>query len=42
MLEEMLNDRMSFRRFCGLSLNSNIPDETTIFGFRGALKVIGS
>ena len=38
MLEEMLYDRMSFRRFCGLSLNSKIPDETTICRFRGALK----
>lgn len=37
MLEEMLYDRISFRRFCGLSLNSNIPDETTICRFRGAL-----
>lgn len=38
MLEEMLYDRMSFRRFCGLSLSSKIPDETTICRFRGALK----
>jgi len=38
MLEEMLYDRLSFRRFCGLSLNSNIPDETTICRFRSALK----
>lgn len=38
MLEEMLYDRMSFRRFCNLSLNSKIPDETTICRFRGALK----
>lgn len=38
MLEEMLYDRLSFRRFCGLSLNSKIPDETTICRFRGALK----
>lgn len=36
-LEEMLYDRISFRRFCGLSLNSKIPDETTICRFRGAL-----
>lgn len=38
MLEDMLYDRMSFRRFCGLSLNSKIPDETTICRFRGTLK----
>ena len=37
MLEEMLYDRLSFRRFCGLSLSSKIPDETTICRFRGAL-----
>lgn len=36
-LEEMLYDRISFRRFCGLSLNSKIPDETTICRFRSAL-----
>ena len=36
-LEEMLYDRISFRRFCGLSLKSKIPDETTICRFRGAL-----
>ena len=38
MLEEMLYDRLSCRRFCGLSLNSTIPDETTICRFRSALK----
>lgn len=36
-LEEMLYDRLSFRRFCGLSLNAKIPDETTICRFRSAL-----
>lgn len=36
-LEEMLYDRISFRRFCGLALNSKIPDETTICRFRAAL-----
>jgi len=36
-LEEMLYDRISFRRFCGLSLNDKIPDETTICRFRQAL-----
>lgn len=36
-LEEMLYDRISFRRFCGLSLNSKIPDETTICRFRSSL-----
>lgn len=36
-LEDMLYDRISFRRFCGLSLNSKIPDETTICRFRQAL-----
>ena len=36
-LEEMLYDRLSFRRFCGLSLTDKIPDETTICRFRAAL-----
>lgn len=37
MLEEMLYDRLSFRRFCGLSVSARIPDETTICRFRNAL-----
>ena len=37
-MEEMLYDRLSFRRFCGFSLSSRIPDETTICRFRGTLK----
>lgn len=37
LMEEMLYDRFSFRRFCGLSLTSKIPDETTLCRFRGAL-----
>lgn len=36
--EEMLYDRLSFRRFCGLKLDGKIPDETTLCRFRGALK----
>lgn len=36
-LEEMLLDRLSFRRFVGLSLNDAVPDETTICNFRNAL-----
>lgn len=36
-MEEMLYDRLSFRRFCGFSLKDNIPDETTLCRFRGAL-----
>ena len=37
-MEEMLYDRLSFRRFCDFSLNAKIPDETTICRFRGHLK----
>lgn len=38
LMEEMLYDRISFRDFCGLALSDNVPDETTICRFRGALK----
>ena len=33
-LEEMLLDRLSFRRFCGFSLDERTPDETTLCRFR--------
>lgn len=33
-LEEALLDRLSFRRFCGMSLEERTPDETTICRFR--------
>jgi transposase, IS5 family len=33
-LEAALLDRLSFRRFCGLSLDEATPDETTILRFR--------
>jgi IS5 family transposase len=36
-MEEMLYDRLSFRRFCGFSLSDKIPDETTLCRFRGVL-----
>lgn len=36
-MEEMLYDRISFRRFCGFSLTDKLPDETTICRFRNAL-----
>jgi IS5 family transposase len=36
-LEEALSDRVSFRRFCGLSLEAATPDETTLCRFRLAL-----
>ncbi len=35
-LEEALLDRLSFRRFCGLALESGTPDETTLCRFRSA------
>lgn len=36
-MEEMLYDRLSFRRFCGFHLEEVLPDETTICRFRGLL-----
>lgn len=36
-MEEMLYDRLSFRRFCGFGLTDKMPDETTLCRFRGAL-----
>jgi IS5 family transposase len=36
-LEEALADRLSFRRFVGLSLQDAVPDETTLCRFRGVL-----
>jgi IS5 family transposase len=41
MLEESLNDRVSFRRFCGFALDAATPDETTLCRFRNALKQAG-
>jgi IS5 family transposase len=40
-LEEMLRDRLSFRRFVGLSLDERTPDETTFVKFRGRLLARG-
>lgn len=37
-LEECLRDRLSFRRFVGLSLNDATPDETTFVRFRARLR----
>lgn len=37
-LEECLRDRLSFRRFVGLSLNDSTPDETTFVIFRRRLR----
>jgi IS5 family transposase len=36
-LEEALNDRLSFRRFAGLSLTDAVPDHSTLCRFRGQL-----
>jgi len=36
-LEEAVNDRLSFLRFTGFSLENSIPDETTICRFRNEL-----
>lgn len=40
-LEEQLRDRLSFRRFVGLSLNDATPDETTFVVFRKRLHATG-
>jgi IS5 family transposase len=37
-LEECLQDRLSFRRFVGLSLTDTTPDETTFVRFRARLR----
>lgn len=40
-LEEALGDRLSFRRFVGLSLTDAVPDHTTLCRFRNALVEAG-
>jgi IS5 family transposase len=40
-LEEALNDRVSFRRFLGLSLDMDAPDHTTLCRFRNRLVEAG-
>ena len=40
-LEEALLDRISFRRFCGFTLDDETPDETTFVRFRAALAEAG-
>jgi IS5 family transposase len=37
MTEEMIYDRLSFRRFLDIKVDDDIPDETTICNFRNAL-----
>ena len=37
MTEEMIHDRISFRKFLDIREDDNIPDETTICKFRGTL-----
>jgi IS5 family transposase len=41
MLEEMLLDRLSFRRFVDLTMNEKTPDETTFVTFRKRLRKHG-
>ncbi len=40
-LERALNDRLSFQRFLGLSLDEAVPDETTFWRFRNRLEETG-
>ncbi len=39
--EEAVNDRLSFRRFCGFSLSESIPDYSTLCRFRNELSEHG-
>jgi len=39
--EEQLRDRLSFRRFVGLGLNDDTPDETSFVNFRKRLRDAG-
>lgn len=36
-IEEQVNDRLSFNRFAGLSMDESVPDSTTLCCFRNAL-----
>lgn len=40
-LEEALDDRRSFREFCGFSMMDELPDETTLCRFRNACAKAG-
>ena len=40
-MEQALEDRLSFRRFCGLGLMDAVPDHTTLWRFREALGKAG-
>lgn len=40
-LEENLSDRLSFLRFCGLSLGDDVPDHSTFWRFRERLAKAG-
>ena len=40
-LEAALADRLSFRRFAGLSLSDPVPDHSTLWRFRAALEASG-
>jgi IS5 family transposase len=41
-LEYQLLDRMSYKRFCGLSMASNIPDRTTVWTFENRIGEAGA
>ena len=40
-IEEQVSDRLSFRRFLGLSVTDKVPDETTVCKFRNHLQETG-
>jgi IS5 family transposase len=40
-LEAALSDRLSFRRFCGLSLDASVPDHSVLNRFRNQLQADG-
>jgi transposase, IS5 family len=39
--EDAVSDRLSFRRFCGLSLEDGVPDHTTLCRYRQSLQSAG-
>jgi len=41
-VEFQLLDRLSFRRFCGLTTAANIPDRTTVWNFDNRIGAIGA
>ena len=41
-VEFQLLDRLSFQRFCGMTMAANIPDRTTVWNFENRISAIGA